>query len=50
MTIAATGTRFARHKRMLCLVRRYMFGTAQLSLLHSAYIEIKSTLATRAIA
>jgi phosphopentomutase len=50
MTSADTVAQDARRGRMLCLVARYMFCPAQLSLLDSGNIEIERTLAIVAIA
>jgi len=53
MTIAGMAAQIARRGRMLCLVCRYMFCTAQhgaLSLLGSVHIETERTIATGATA
>jgi hypothetical protein len=50
MTIAGTVAQIARAERILCVVDRYMFCSAQLSLLHLVRVEIERTLATQIIA
>jgi hypothetical protein len=50
MTIAGTVAQVARDGRMLCVVGRYMFGSAPLSWLPFGYVESERTLVTQAIA
>ena len=45
MTIAGTVAQVARSGRMLCVVGRYMFCSAQLSLLQTVLVETERTLA-----